>query len=70
MYNFFSKIKNHITGNEFANTFISIGILAVIFCILFYLGKEVGAFIALMTKYKSEKMFSWRNHFYPRAKYI
>ena len=50
MYNFFSKIKNHITRNEFANTFISIGILAVIFCILFYLGKEVGAFIALMTK--------------------
>lgn len=50
MYDLLSKIKNNIIENGFAKTFITIGIFAVIFCIIYYLGKEVGALFAFMIK--------------------
>ena len=51
MCNFFSKIKNHITGNEFANTFYKYWSSCLLYFVFFFiLGKKVGAFIALMTK--------------------
>ena len=44
----FSEIRKIIIRNEFTKTFIIIGIFAFLFCVLFYIGKEVGVLLAFI----------------------
>lgn len=46
----FSEIRKLIIRNEFAKTFIIIGIFAFLSCVLYYIGKEVGALLAFINK--------------------